>query len=69
MNVTGHPTSWTAQQVVEAVDVDAGSGAWFAIATESTAAGSTRVDLGIRQVTTAPRSPWQNGYAERFVGT
>ena len=25
--------------------------------------------LGIRQLKTAPRSPWQNGYAERFVGT
>jgi len=25
--------------------------------------------LGIEQVRIAPRSPWQNGYAERFVGT
>jgi putative transposase len=25
--------------------------------------------LGIEQLRTAPRSPWQNGYAERFVGT
>jgi transposase InsO family protein len=31
---------------------------------------NARVDhLGIRQLETAPRSPWQNGYAERFVGT
>jgi transposase InsO family protein len=29
-----------------------------------------RVDnLGIRQVRTSPRSPWQNGYAERWIGT
>ena len=26
-------------------------------------------NLGIEQLRTAPRSPWQNGYAERFVGT
>jgi putative transposase len=26
-------------------------------------------NLGIEQVVTSPRSPWQNGYAERFVGT
>jgi putative transposase len=29
-----------------------------------------RVDnLGIRQLRIAPRSPWQNGFAERWVGT
>jgi transposase InsO family protein len=26
-------------------------------------------DMGIRQLRIAPRSPWQNGFAERFVGT
>jgi transposase InsO family protein len=26
-------------------------------------------ELAKRQVKTAPRSPWQNGFAERFVGT
>jgi putative transposase len=26
-------------------------------------------NLGIAQLVVAPRSPWQNGYAERFVGT
>ncbi|MFC1642833.1 transposase [Myxococcota bacterium] len=25
--------------------------------------------LGIQQIRTAPRAPWQNGCAERFVGT
>ena len=25
--------------------------------------------MGIREVLTAPRSPWQNPYAERFIGT
>jgi transposase InsO family protein len=26
-------------------------------------------NLGIRQLRIAPRSPWQNGYAERWIGT
>jgi putative transposase len=26
-------------------------------------------NLGIEQIKIAPRSPWQNGYAERFVGS
>lgn len=25
--------------------------------------------LGLREVPTAPRSPWQNGYEERFIGS
>jgi transposase InsO family protein len=25
--------------------------------------------LGIQEVVTAPRSPWQNGYAERVIGS
>jgi hypothetical protein len=25
--------------------------------------------LGLHDVPTAPRSPWQNGYAERFIGS
>jgi putative transposase len=30
----------------------------------------TRVDkLGVQQFRVAPRSPWQNGFAERWVGT
>ena len=34
------------------------------------AAFNTRVDhLGIHQLKISARSPWQNGYAERFVGT
>jgi putative transposase len=26
-------------------------------------------EMGIREVLTAPRSPWQNPYAERFIGS
>jgi hypothetical protein len=70
---TSRPTraAWTAQQVVEAVgphaeimrlvrDRDSICGSGF----------DARVrNMGIQQVVIAPRSPWQNGYAERFVGT
>ena len=72
VNVTMHPhAAWTAQQIVEAIgpevvparlvrDRDAIFGAAF----------DARVDnLGVRQMRTAPHSPWQNGFAERWVGT
>ncbi len=72
VNVTDAPTAqWTAQQLVEAFpwetapryllrDRDAVYGVVF----------SSRVhSLGIREVKTAPRSPWQNPYVERLIGT
>ena len=72
VNVTAHPyAAWAAQQIVNAIgaesvparlirDRDAIFGAAF----------DARVDhLGVRQVRTSPRSPWQNGYAERWIGT
>jgi putative transposase len=71
-NVTDAPTAqWTAQQLVEAFpwetapryllrDRDAVYGVGF----------SSRVQtMGIREVKTAPRSPWQNPYVERLIGT
>jgi len=71
-NVTRHPTAaWTAQQVVEACafdlpgrylirDNDKIYGAYF----------QNRVDgLGLEQKRTAFRSPWQNGFAERWIGS
>jgi transposase InsO family protein len=72
VNVTAHPYgAWAAKQMVEAIgaeivparlvrDRDAIFGAEF----------DSRVDnLGVRQIRISPRSPWQNGYAERWVGT
>ena len=72
VNVTDSPTAqWAAQQLVEAFpwdtapryllrDRDAVYGVVF----------SSRVQaLGIREVKTAPRSPWQNPYVERLIGT
>ena len=72
INVTDAPTAqWTAQQLVEAFpwetapryllrDRDAVYGVAF----------SSRVQtMGIHEVKTAPRSPWQNPYVERLIGT
>ena len=72
VNVTGHPTAeWAAQQIVEAVgpderlerlvrDRDKIFGTAF----------DRRVDnLGLARLRIALRSPWQNGFAERWVGT
>jgi len=72
VNVTSHPhAAWAAQQIVEAIGFD--TGLVRLIRDRDRIYGSafnTRVNnLGIHQLKTAPRSPWQNGYAERFVGT
>jgi putative transposase len=72
VNVTEHPTAeWAAQQIVEAV----GPGVALARLIRDRdrifgAAFDRRVDnLGLKQLRIAPRSPWQNGFAERWVGT
>ena len=70
--VTEHPTQeWTIQQMREASpweqppkyvlrDRDAIYGSEFA---------TTIRDMGMEQVLSAPRSPWQNPYVERLVGS
>lgn len=71
-NDTEHPTAeWTARQLVEAFgfadcstylirDLDAIYGAAF----------RKRISaLGVEEVVTAARSPWQNAYAERVIGS
>ena len=70
--VTRHPTAeWTAQQLVQAFPWDRGPrfllrdrDATYGSAFRQTAAG-----LGIEEVLCAPRSPWQNAYAERLIGS
>ena len=71
-NVTGNPTAqWTGQQLVEAFpwespphdllrDRDAIDGEAFCRRVAS---------RGLEQVLSAPRSPWQNPYVERLIGT
>jgi putative transposase len=69
--VTTHPTAaWTAQQLRSAFpDNDAPrylihdrDGAFAATAT-------TLVGMRVETVRTAPRSPWQNAYVERIIGS
>ena len=71
-NVTAHPTAqWTAQQMVEAFPFD--TAPRTLIRDRDGIYGATfrrRVrSLGFEEVLTAPRSAWQNPYAEMLIGT
>jgi len=71
-NVTEHPTAhWTAQQMVEAFPWD--QSPKYVLRDRDRVYGTTfrgRVrNMGIQEVITAPRSPWQNPYAERLIGS
>jgi transposase InsO family protein len=71
-NVTRHPTAeWTAQQVVEACPFDLPGR--FLIRDNDKIYGAQfrdRIDgLGLEQIRTAFRSPWQNGFAERWIAS
>ena len=71
-NATYHPTAeWTAQQIVEAFPFD--SAPRYLLRDRDSIYGTrfrTRVkSLGIEEVVTAPRSPWQNPYVERIIGS
>jgi transposase InsO family protein len=71
-NVTSHPgAQWTAQQIVEAFPED--TAPKYMVRDRDGIYGEkfqSRVEgMGIQQVLTAPRSPWQNPYAERIVGS
>jgi transposase InsO family protein len=69
--VTRHPTAaWTAQQFREAFPWDrapryVNHDRDFAFQ----AVAPTAKAMGIEVVRTAPRSPWQNAYVERFIGS
>jgi putative transposase len=72
VNVTDHPTArWAARQLIEAFpeeiapkyllrDRDAIYGEVFTRCADK---------MGIRQVITAPRAPWQNPFVERVIGS
>jgi len=71
-NITEHPTAaWTAQQIVEAfADRDP---APYLIRDRDSIYGhdvGLRITaLGMKEVLTAPHSPWQNPYVERLIGS
>ena len=71
-NVTEHPTAaWAAQQVVDAFPDD--SAPAYLLRDRDRVYGHAfrhRVkNMGIREVLTAPHSPWQNPFAERLIGS
>lgn len=71
-NVTAHPTAaWTAQQLVEAFPFD--EAPKYLIRDRNCIYGHVFKDrlkhMGIMEVVTAPRSPWQNPFVERIIGS
>jgi putative transposase len=71
-NVTANPTAaWTALQLIQAFPFD--SEPRYLIRDRDGVYGQKVIDaldfLSIEQIVTAPRSPWQNGYCERVIGT
>ena len=71
-NTTQHPTSaWIAQQVREAFPEDAVPRYLIFDRDSKYAGGATEMlkNLGSQPIRTGFRSPWQNGIAERWVGS
>ena len=71
-NVTAHPTAdWTAQQITEAFPWD--TSPRFLLRDRDKTYGRNFRDraqaMGITEVLTSPRSPWQNPYAKRLIGS
>src|SRR5258708_4450868 len=72
INVTAHPTAeWVARQITEAFPWD---GAPRSMIRDRDRIYGTVVPrrlrtMGIRDKPTAPASPWQNGFAERLIGS
>jgi transposase InsO family protein len=72
LGVTAHPTAeWIARQVTEACGWE--SAPQYLVRDRDRVYGETftrRIRaMGIRDRPTAPRSPWQNGCAERLIGS
>ncbi len=71
-NVTAHPTAkWTSQQIVEAFPYD--EAPRFLLRDRDSIYGEfiqRRVEnMGIEEVVTAYRSPWQSPFVERLIGS
>ena len=71
-NATEHPTAaWTARQLLEVCGMD--DVPRYLLRDRDAIYGNTFrgqvTGLGIEEVLTAPRSPWQNPYVERVIGS
>ncbi len=73
VDVTAHPTAeWAAQQIVEASPAEGTEPRYLLRDRDSIYSGWFRhrvARLAIREIVTAPQSPWQNPYAERVIGS
>ena len=72
VNVTANPTAeWIARQLTEAFPWEAAPS--YLIRDRDASYGRIFLErlqsMGIRDRPTTPRSPWQNAYAERLIGT
>ena len=72
LGVTAHPTAeWIARQLTEAYGWKAAPA--YIVRDRDAVYGDTFIRrlraMGIRDRPTAARSPWQNGYAERLIGS
>jgi Integrase core domain len=72
LNVPEHPTAeWTARQLLEACALE--EGPRYLIRDRDQIYGERfwrqAQTLGIQEAIIAPRSPWQNAYAERVIGS
>jgi len=71
-NVTEHPTArWTGEQIIQAFPDE--SGPRYLLRDRDSIYGEEfreRIEaIGIEEVITAPRSPWQNPFCERLIGS
>ncbi len=71
-NVTTNPTAdWTSLQLIQTFPFD--TAPRFLIRDRDGIYGqkviNTLITLGVKQVITSRRSPWQNGYCERVIGS
>jgi transposase InsO family protein len=71
-NVTEHPTAaWTSQQIIEAF-ADRDAPRYLIRDRDSVYSNDVHLrisSMGIEEVLTAARSPWQNPYVERLIGS
>jgi transposase InsO family protein len=71
-NVTAHPTAeWTAQQLRDAFPWDAAPRYLLRDRDRIFGDDFTKQvqDMGIKEVLSTPRAPWQRAYVERVIGT